>query len=74
VLISIQELEHAINYWRTQAPASGEEKTLCPQAALLAKPYALMIYHRQSTLDSSLLSTEAEAALRTAQSAPLSKA
>jgi len=41
--VSIQELEAAINYWRSQAPAKGEELSLCPEAAALAKPYALMI-------------------------------
>jgi Protein of unknown function (DUF3717) len=41
--ITIQELEAAINYWRSQSPAEGEELRLCPEAAALAKPYALMI-------------------------------
>jgi len=41
--LSIQELEAAINYWRSQSPAEGEELRLCPEAAALAKPYALMI-------------------------------
>jgi hypothetical protein len=43
VFITIQELEAAINYWRSQSPAVGEELHLCPEAAALAKPYALMI-------------------------------
>ena len=41
--VSIQELEAAINYWRSQSPAGGEELRLCPEASALAKPYALMI-------------------------------
>jgi hypothetical protein len=41
--LTIQELEAAINYWRSQLPAAGEELRLCPQASALAKPYALMI-------------------------------
>jgi Protein of unknown function (DUF3717) len=41
--VSIQELEAAINYWRNQSPAEGEELSLCPEVAALAKPYALMI-------------------------------
>ena len=41
--ISIQELEAAINYWRSQSPAEGEELRLCPEASALVKPYALMI-------------------------------
>ena len=43
LFITIQELEAAINYWRSQSPAVGEELHLCPEAAALAKPYALMI-------------------------------
>lgn len=43
LFITIQDLEAAINYWRSQSPASGEELHLCPEAAALAKPYALMI-------------------------------
>jgi len=41
--LTIQELEAAINYWRSQSPAGGEELCLCPEASALAKPYALMI-------------------------------
>ena len=41
--VTIQELEAAINYWRSQSPAEGEELRLCAEAAALAKPYALMI-------------------------------
>ena len=43
LFLSIQDLEAAINYWRSQSPAVGEELHLCPEAAALAKPYALMI-------------------------------
>lgn len=43
LFVSIQDLEAAINYWRSQSPAVGEELHLCPEAATLAKPYALMI-------------------------------
>jgi ABC-type hemin transport system substrate-binding protein len=43
LFVSIQDLEAAINYWRSQSPAVGEELQLCPEAAVLAKPYALMI-------------------------------
>jgi hypothetical protein len=41
--VTILELEAAINYWRGQSPAEGEELRLCPEASALAKPYALMI-------------------------------
>jgi len=41
--VTIQELEAAINYWRAQSPAVGDELRLCAEASALAKPYALMI-------------------------------
>jgi hypothetical protein len=41
--ITIQELEAAINYWRNQSPAKGDELSLCAEASALAKAYALMI-------------------------------
>ena len=41
--VTIQELEAAINFWRNQSPAKGDELRLCAEAAALAKPYALMI-------------------------------
>ena len=41
--LTIQELEAAINYWRSKSPAEGEELRLCLEASALAKPYALMI-------------------------------
>ncbi len=43
LFITIQELEAAINYWRAQSPAQGEELILSKEASALAKPYALMI-------------------------------
>jgi len=42
LFVSIQELEAAINYWRAQVPAKGEELILSKEAAALAKPYAPM--------------------------------
>jgi hypothetical protein len=41
--VTIQELEAAINYWRNQSPARGDELSLCAEASALAKAYALMI-------------------------------
>ncbi len=43
LFVTIQELEAAINYWRSQSPSVGDELRLCPEASALAKPYALMI-------------------------------
>lgn len=43
LIIPLPDLESAINYWRNRLPSRGDESQLCPQAAALAKPYALMI-------------------------------
>ncbi|HEX7685925.1 MAG TPA: DUF3717 domain-containing protein [Trinickia sp.] len=48
--ISINELEAAINFWRTRSPASGDELSLCKEASALSKPYALMIVQRRASL------------------------
>jgi hypothetical protein len=47
MMISLPELESAINYWRQQRPATGEEFALSPEVSSLANEYALMIYHRR---------------------------
>jgi len=41
--ISLTELEDAINYWRIQRPATGEECALSPEVNALADVYAMMI-------------------------------
>jgi len=41
--ISLTELEEAINYWRIQRPATGEECALSPEVNVLADVYAVMI-------------------------------
>lgn len=43
LFVTIQELEAAINYWRSQSPSEGDELRLCAEASALAKTYALMI-------------------------------
>ncbi len=48
--ISLNELENAINYWRTVKPSTGEERALSPEVNLLASVYATMIFHRQKVL------------------------
>ena len=61
--ISIQELEAAINYWRSQSPAEGEELRLCPEATALAKPYALMIIQSSQRVPMDVLDEVAQAAI-----------
>ena len=65
--ISIQELEAAINYWRSQSPAEGEELRLCPEAAVLAKPYALMIVQGSQRMPMDVLDADAQAAIQSFQ-------
>jgi len=62
--ISIQELEAAINYWRSQSPAEGEELRLCPEASALAKPYALMIVQGAQRVPADVLDELARAAIQ----------
>jgi hypothetical protein len=44
--LSLAELEAAINWWRSQRPACGDEARLSPPVNALATLYALMIYRR----------------------------
>ncbi len=62
--ITIQELEAAINYWRSQSPAEGEELRLCLEASALAKPYALMIVQGSQRMPLDVLDEASRAAIR----------
>ncbi len=64
LFVSIQELEAAINYWRSQSPAVGEELHLCPEAAALAKPYALMIIQGSQRVPMDVLDGAAKIAIQ----------
>jgi hypothetical protein len=64
LFITIQELEAAINYWRSQSPAVGEELHLCPEAAALAKPYALMIVQGAQRVPMDVLDEAARLAIK----------
>jgi hypothetical protein len=48
--ITLQELEQAINYWRSLRPARGEERALSPEVNTLATVYAMMIFHQARTV------------------------
>ncbi len=62
-LITLPQLEQAINYWRNTSPSVGEEARLCPEAAALATPYALMIIAHRRDISTAELSDKARAAL-----------
>lgn len=63
--ITINELEAAINFWRSRSPSSGDELSLCKEASALSKPYALMIVQRRTSLPSDGLEPGARAAWET---------
>ncbi len=62
--VGIQELEAAINYWRSQSPAEGEELRLCLEASALAKPYALMIIQGSQRVPVDVLDEAARMAIQ----------
>lgn len=64
LFLSIQDLEAAINYWRGQSPAVGEELHLCPEAAALAKSYALMIVQGAQRVPMDVLDEAAKLAIQ----------
>jgi len=65
LFITIQDLEAAINYWRSQSPASGEELHLCIEVSALAKPYALMIVQGSQRVPMDVLDETAKSAIQT---------
>ena len=62
-LLTLTELESAINFWRQRSPSVGEELRLCAEASSLATPYALMIIERRKQIDLAELSLRAQAAI-----------
>jgi hypothetical protein len=62
-LLTLTELEAAINFWRQRSPSIGEELRLCPEASCLATPYALMIIERRKEIDVAEMSERAQAAI-----------
>lgn len=64
LFLSIQEIEAAINYWRSQSPAKGDELCLCAEASSLAKPYAIMIVQGSQRIPMDLLDASAKSAIQ----------
>ena len=62
--ITIQELESAINYWRNLSPARGDELSLCAEASMLAKAYALMIIQGAQRIPMDVLDEPARVAIQ----------
>ena len=55
-MISLQQLELAINRARAVSPSRGADAQLDPEVSLLAELYGQMIYYRLTTLALSALS------------------
>jgi Protein of unknown function (DUF3717) len=64
MFFTIQEIEAAINYWRSQSPSSGGELHLCLEATTLAKPYALMIVQGAQRIPVDVMDETARAAMQ----------
>jgi hypothetical protein len=64
MILRVQELEAAINYWRERAPARGNEYALSTEVNRLAPIYALMIFRGAATLDSTTLDPGAQQLLQ----------
>jgi hypothetical protein len=62
--LTVQELEAAINFWRAQRPARGNELALAPEVNQLARIYALMIFRRATTIDLNSLAPDAQQLLQ----------
>lgn len=58
-IILLTDLEAAINYWRLQRPATGEECALSPEVNTLANVYAVMIIEHLHEITTTAISKEA---------------
>ncbi len=61
---SVQQLEAAINFWRAQCPARGNASALAPEVSVLARVYALMIYHGERSVQVDTLDASAQQLLQ----------
>ena len=61
--LTLNDIEHAINFWRQRHPSTGEELRLCAEANALATPYAQMIMAHQREIDLETLPKPAQRAL-----------
>jgi hypothetical protein len=59
MVLSLQELEAAINHWRDRRPARGNEYALSVEVNLLARVYALMIFNHATSVETDSLDASA---------------
>ncbi|WP_186124395.1 DUF3717 domain-containing protein [Burkholderia gladioli] len=62
-VVSIEQVEAAINAWRACRPSTDGDAKLCREARLLAEPYAWMIMNRKAAIALAELTAEQRAAL-----------
>jgi hypothetical protein len=63
--LGLLELEAAINFWRNQRPAHGNEYALSAEVKILARVYAMMIYRQLPSLPLDQLDASARQLLQT---------
>lgn len=72
-LTTIEQIERAINIWRARHPTpegTNECPTLCAEARELADIYAVMIFNRETFIDTARLNASQAVALQGALDAP----
>ncbi|ENG0264605.1 MULTISPECIES: DUF3717 domain-containing protein [Burkholderia cepacia complex] len=68
-LITIEQIERAINIWRARHPTpegTNECPTLCAEARELANVYAAMIFNRETFIDAARLNASQAVGLQRA--------
>lgn len=66
-ILTIKDIERAINVWRSRKPADVESASLCSEARELANIYSHMIFYRMDEIDADQLNakqTEAVSVIR----------
>ena len=61
--LGLHELEAAINFWRNQRPARGNEYALSAEVNVLARVYALMIFNHVASVETDTLDASARQVL-----------
>lgn len=57
-MITLLQIESAINYWRAAKPANETDKAVCREVSILADIYAVMIHHRMQAVDPATFTNE----------------
>jgi hypothetical protein len=57
-MITLLQIESAINYWRAAKPANETDKAVCREVSILADIYAVMIHHHMQAVDPATFTNE----------------